>query len=113
VRSGRIPGQRGRFKVDRDRREPQLQPGGKCVLAGPRQPLRVIAGYPHRGRVQVAGDDLQFPLHHRILEARAGAVAVGGEAAGVTGAAGQAGQRLRLGPGAAYLAGQVQSLLVA
>jgi hypothetical protein len=37
--------------------------GGKCVLASARQPLRVIAGRPYRGRVQAAGDDLQLPLH--------------------------------------------------
>jgi AcrR family transcriptional regulator len=46
--AGKVPGQRAGFQVDRDWREPQLQPGGECVLASPLQPLRVIAGHPHR-----------------------------------------------------------------
>lgn len=77
--AGQVPGQRAGFKVDRDGREPQLQPGGKCVLAGLRYPLRVIAGHPYRARVQVAGNDLQLPLHHRVVEVLAGVVPVGGE----------------------------------
>ena len=82
--AGKVPRQRARLEVDRDWREPQFQPGGKGVLAGIRQPLRIIAGHPDRGCVQVGGDDLQFPPHHHVVEALAGAVPVGGDA-GVVG----------------------------
>jgi len=75
--AGKVPGQHPGLEVYRDWRKPQLQPGGKCMLAGPRQPLRVIAGHPHSGRVQVGGDDLKLPLHYRVVEVLAGAVPVG------------------------------------